>query len=178
MRNEIEKKQGKKKVPLTECRKNKDIIVDLHKQGKTVEEIKDIVGYKVSSVRQVIYSAGLKPFSVSDAEYLERCDKVVGLFQNGMSKTKIRTTLGIASKTINDILIAEGLYTRVVRGTYVETTPEIVKVKKELKVVEVPKVSEKMVVIENGRYVEKVKVFRDITELAGRQKVFMERRLI
>ena len=36
------------------------------------------------------------------------------------------------------------------------------------------KVSEKVMVVEHGRYVERVKVFRDITELCGKQKLYME----
>jgi orotate phosphoribosyltransferase-like protein len=169
-----------KKGSKEEVRIRHEKMLEMQKNGFTAQQIADELGYNQDSVKQFFYANGLN--TAQDRKKLIdiRNEKIHELYKTGLSMRQIGIETGCSSSTVK--LVLEDVRFSTVKPrkklTLAEKKQFPERVKNESVVVEVPKVTEKITVIENGRFVEKVKVFRDITELCGKQKVYMERRLV
>jgi orotate phosphoribosyltransferase-like protein len=169
-----------KKGKVNEVKERHDKIMDMHLKGFTTLQIANEVGYKEDSVKQFLYKQGINSVTDRKKKIDIRNEKIHELYKTGLSMRQIGIETDCSSSTVK--LVLEDVRFNTVKPknklTLAEKKQFPEKVKVEPAVVEVPKVTEKITVIENGRFVEKVKVFLDITELCGKQKVYMERRLV
>lgn len=145
--------------------------LEMFNNGMSTKEIADVSGYKKSSIERIIKSYDDEILKNSREEVLKRRnEEILRLYKSGLSKKKIFKMMHVCPGTVDKVLDDYGVDHR-----FSMTTPKITKIRSDVVVVEVPRVSEKVMVIENGRYVERVRLFRDITELCGKQKIYMER---
>lgn len=169
-----------KKGKVNEVKERHDKIMDMHLKGFTTLQISNEIGYKEDSVKQFLYKQGINSVTERKKKIDVRNEKIHELYKTGLSMRQIGIETDCSSSTVK--LVLEGVRFNTItprkKLTLAEKKQFPERVKNESVVVEVPKVTEKITVIENGRFVERTKVFRDITDLCGKQKVYMERRLV
>lgn len=78
---------------------DKEKILQLHSEGKTCQEIKDVVGYSLPTIRKCIKNAGFTTNSKIARLNKEILDKIEELLNIGKTNTEIAKELGISPTT-------------------------------------------------------------------------------
>ena len=166
-----------KKGKVNDVKERHDKIMEMHSKGFTTLQISNEIGYKEDSVKQFLYKQGINSTTDRKKKIDERNEKIHELYKTGLSMRQIGIQTGCSSSTVKLVLEDVRMGYKPKKKLSLSEKKEFPVVKQIIDtVVEVPKVTARVTVVENGRFVEKVKVFRDITDLCGQQKVYIERR--
>ena len=91
-----------------------DKIKTLYSQGKSIEEIAEILGYKRNTVREKLVTAGVLQKRKKKA-YSKDIEEMCKLYKKGKSISEICKIVGFGDATVRSILAKKGLYKKQIK---------------------------------------------------------------